>query len=69
VCPGAIDTPMMDATFERSPGFRETLTSYVPTGRMGGPEEVAGPIAWLSCDAASFVTGGALTVEGGLLSR
>jgi NAD(P)-dependent dehydrogenase (short-subunit alcohol dehydrogenase family) len=69
VCPGAIDTPMMDATFERFPGFRETLTSYVPMERMGGPEEVAGAIAWLSCDAASFVTGEALTVEGGLLSR
>ena len=41
VCPGAIDTPMMDATFERFPGFRETLTAYVPMGRMGGPEEVA----------------------------
>ena len=37
--------------------------------RMGGPQEVAGAIAWLSCDAASFVTGEALTVEGGLLSR
>jgi NAD(P)-dependent dehydrogenase (short-subunit alcohol dehydrogenase family) len=69
VCPGAIDTPMMDATFERFPGFRETLTRYVPMGRMGGPEEVAGAIAWLCCDAASFVTGEALTVEGGLLSR
>ena len=69
VCPGAIDTPMMDATFERFPGFRETLTNYVPMGRMGGPQEVAGAIAWLSSDAASFVTGEALTVEGGLLSR
>ena len=69
VCPGAIDTPMMDETFERFPGFRETLTAYVPMGRMGGPDEVAGAIAWLSSDAASFVTGEALTVEGGLLSR
>ena len=69
VCPGAIDTPMMDATFERFPGFRETLTAYVPMRRMGGPGEVAGAIAWLSSDAASFVTGEALTVEGGLLSR
>jgi NAD(P)-dependent dehydrogenase (short-subunit alcohol dehydrogenase family) len=69
VCPGAIDTPMMDETFERFPGFRETLTAYVPMGRMGGAEEVAGAIAWLCCDAASFVTGEALTVEGGLLSR
>jgi NAD(P)-dependent dehydrogenase (short-subunit alcohol dehydrogenase family) len=69
VCPGAIDTPMMDATFERFPGFKEALTGFVPMGRMGGPDEVAGAIAWLSSDAASFVTGEALTVEGGLLSR
>ena len=69
VCPGAIDTPMMDETFERFPGFREALTGFVPIGRLGGPGEVAGAIAWLSSDAASFVTGAALTVEGGLLSR
>lgn len=69
VCPGAIDTPMMDETFARFPGFREALTGFVPMGRMGGPEEVAAAIAWLASDAASFVTGEALTVEGGLLAR
>jgi NAD(P)-dependent dehydrogenase (short-subunit alcohol dehydrogenase family) len=36
---------------------------------MGRPDEVANAIAWLSSDAASFVTGEALAVEGGLLSR
>ncbi|MEP6953035.1 MAG: glucose 1-dehydrogenase [Solirubrobacteraceae bacterium] len=69
VCPGAIDTPMMDDTFARFPGFREMLTGFVPMGRMGAAEEVAGAIAWLSSGAASFVTGEALTVEGGLLAR
>jgi len=69
VCPGAIDTPMMDETFERFPGFREALTGYVPLGRLGRPEEVAAAIAWLLSDAASFVTGEALSVEGGLLAR
>ncbi|HEY1507935.1 MAG TPA: glucose 1-dehydrogenase [Solirubrobacteraceae bacterium] len=69
VCPGAIDTPMMDETFERFPGFREALIGFVPIGRMGRPDEVANAIAWLSSDAASFVTGEALAVEGGLLSR
>jgi NAD(P)-dependent dehydrogenase (short-subunit alcohol dehydrogenase family) len=69
VCPGAIDTPMMDETFERFPGFREALIGFVPMGRMGRPEEVAQAIAWLSSDGASFVTGETLTVEGGLLSK
>ena len=69
VCPGAIDTPMMDETFDRFPGFREALTGFVPMGRMGGPGEVAAAIAWLASDAASFVTGEALSVEGGLLAR
>ncbi|HKE79294.1 MAG TPA: SDR family oxidoreductase [Solirubrobacteraceae bacterium] len=69
VCPGAIDTPMMEETFARFPGFREMLTGFVPMGRMGAASEVAAAIAWLLSDGASFVTGEALTVEGGLLSR
>ena len=69
VCPGAIDTPMMDEVFERFPDFREALTGFVPLGRMGRPDEVAAPIAWLLSDAASFVTGEALSIEGGLLAR
>jgi NAD(P)-dependent dehydrogenase (short-subunit alcohol dehydrogenase family) len=69
VCPGAIDTPMMDETFERFPGFREMLTGFVPIGRMGSAAEVAAAIAWLCSDAASFVTGEGLTIEGGLLAR
>jgi NAD(P)-dependent dehydrogenase (short-subunit alcohol dehydrogenase family) len=69
VCPGAIDTPMMDETFARFPGFRDSLIGFVPMGRLGLPAEVAHAIAWLSSPAASFVTGEALAVEGGLLAR
>ena len=60
---------MMDEAFDRHPGFREALTGFVPLGRMGHADEVAAPIAWLLSDAASFVTGEALAIEGGLLSR
>jgi NAD(P)-dependent dehydrogenase (short-subunit alcohol dehydrogenase family) len=69
VCPGAVDTPMMDETFERFPGFRESLLGFVPMERMGQPAEVAHAIAWLSSDAASFITGESVAVEGGLLAR
>jgi NAD(P)-dependent dehydrogenase (short-subunit alcohol dehydrogenase family) len=69
VCPGAIDTPMMDETFGRFPGFRESLLAFVPMQRMGRPDEVAAAIAWLGSDAASFITGECLAVEGGLLAR
>jgi NAD(P)-dependent dehydrogenase (short-subunit alcohol dehydrogenase family) len=69
VSPGAIDTPMMDETFERFPGFRESLLGFVPMARMGRPDEVAHAIAWLSSDGASFITGEYLTIEGGLLAR
>jgi NAD(P)-dependent dehydrogenase (short-subunit alcohol dehydrogenase family) len=69
VSPGAIDTPIMAETFARFPGFREALLGFVPMGRMGRPGEVAAAIAWLSSDAASFITGESLAIEGGLLAR
>ena len=69
VCPGAIDTPMMEETFARFPGFREMLLGLVPMQRMGRPDEVAQAIAWLTSEGASFVTGAGITIEGGLLAR
>jgi NAD(P)-dependent dehydrogenase (short-subunit alcohol dehydrogenase family) len=69
VCPGVIDTPMMDETFERFPDIRDALIGFVPLGRMGRPDEVANAIAWLCSDGASFITGEAIAVEGGLLAR
>jgi NAD(P)-dependent dehydrogenase (short-subunit alcohol dehydrogenase family) len=69
VCPGAIDTPMMDEVFERFAGYREAVIQAVPFARLGRPAEVAAAIVWLWSDGASFITGQALPVEGGLLAQ
>ncbi|WLQ05855.1 glucose 1-dehydrogenase [Arthrobacter oryzae] len=65
VCPGTIETPMvarMTAGGELDP---ETAIPSIPLGRLGLPEEVAAAVLWLCSDAASYVTGVALPVDGG----
>ena len=69
IAPGIQRTPMWDADVASGAIDEPFYLRTVPMGRMGAAEEVAGAIAWLSSGAASFVTGEALTVEGGLLAR
>jgi NAD(P)-dependent dehydrogenase (short-subunit alcohol dehydrogenase family) len=64
ICPGAIETPMLERYLSNTPGAREAMTAIEPVGRFGRPEEVAEAAVWL-CGDASFVTGAALTVDGG----
>jgi NAD(P)-dependent dehydrogenase (short-subunit alcohol dehydrogenase family) len=70
VLPGAIDTPMLRGALQTT-GFTEA--DFAPAlslfGRFGRPEEVAEASAWLCSDAASYVTGHSLGVEGGYLTR
>lgn len=65
VCPGIIDTPMMDRFSGGTPEGRERVISQEPIGRMGQPEEIANAVVWLCSDAASFAVGHALVVDGG----
>jgi NAD(P)-dependent dehydrogenase (short-subunit alcohol dehydrogenase family) len=68
ICPSTIHTDMIDRL---TGGSRDALKAFAegePIGRMGTPEEVAAAVLWLSSDAASFVTGSTLAVDGGRLA-
>lgn len=65
VCPGVIHTAMVDRVTGRDKEVEKAYIAMEPVGRMGRPEEVAEAVVWLCSDAASFVTGHAMTVDGG----
>ena len=65
VCPGIIETPMMDRFSGGTPEGRARVIAQEPIGRMGRPEEIAAAVLWLCSDAAAFTVGHAMVVDGG----
>jgi NAD(P)-dependent dehydrogenase (short-subunit alcohol dehydrogenase family) len=68
VCPGYIRTPMT-AQGTSDPALLERILAREPIGRVGEPEEIAEAVVWLCSDAASFVTGHTMTVDGGYVAQ
>jgi len=69
ISPGPIKTPILDGlgdTEEQKQGIVQTLTSLVPLGRMGQPDEIGKAAVFLASDDASYVAGAELFVDGGL---
>lgn len=66
VAPAAIDGPMVATV---APERLEAMLKTIPVGRLGSPDEVAAAVAYLASDAAGFVTGATLDVNGGMLMR
>ncbi len=72
VCPGFIETPMVMERGVHAGTDRaayNAIAALHPMGRLGKPEEIAETVVWLCSDAASFVTGQAITVDGGYTAR
>ncbi|MBY0471800.1 SDR family oxidoreductase [bacterium] len=69
ICPGVIQTPMIDRFVHGEAQIRKQLSDGEPVGRVGRPEEVASAILWLCSEGASFVTGHPLVVDGGWVAQ
>ena len=65
ICPGIIDTKMIERVFGGTPEGQQAILDQEPIGRIGRPEEIADAVLWLCSEQASFAVGHALVVDGG----
>ena len=70
ICPGMIATAMTDQMVAAGQGEAlKAMEKSIPMGRVGRPEEIASAVLWLCSDAASYVTGQSISVDGGFVMR
>lgn len=65
ICPGYVDTPMMQRFTGGTPEGRKNVIDNVPAGRPASPQEIAANVLWLCSDGGAYITGQALVIEGG----
>lgn len=66
LCPGPVNTPLLQALFAEEPERAQRRLVHVPIGRFAEPEELAAAVAFLASDDASFITASTFLVDGGL---
>ena len=72
ICPGCIQTPMLDRSFtsnEDRDAYMERLVASLPLGRVGLPEDIANVALFLASPLSAYVTGTAINVDGGMMSK
>ena len=69
VCPGLINTPMVARMVDSGGMNEQEFLAAEPMGRMGKPEEIGEGVVWLLSEAASFVTGHSMSIDGGFVAR
>lgn len=68
ICPGVIETPMTRGIINDDERLEKAFLGWQPSGRFGRPDEIGEAAAWLLSDEASFVTGIAMSVDGGVMA-
>jgi NAD(P)-dependent dehydrogenase (short-subunit alcohol dehydrogenase family) len=69
ICPGSIDTPMLDGIVKIRPDARETIPKVSALGRLGKPEEIAYTALFLASEHAGYITGAIIPVDGGYTAK
>ena len=69
VCPGVINTPMVARMIDSGGMNEQEIVAAEPVKRMGRPDEIGEGVVWLLSDAASFVTGHSLSIDGGFVAQ
>ena len=69
ICPGVVGTPVILGWFESNERLKKAMIAQEPIGRVGEPEEIGNAVAWLFSDRASFVTGAAIPIDGGMTAQ
>ena len=69
VCPGFIQTPMLEESWQTNPQIKDITLSQVPMRRFGKPEEISSAILWMCSDDAAYMTGREMVIGGGQTLR